>query len=56
MTIRRQAFWALVLAVIGIDLWWSGTPPTFALWWIPLIALNAVCLAFILLPLVRGKM
>ena len=45
----------LVLVVIGLDLWWSGTPATFALWWIPLAALNAVCLGVILLPWIRGE-
>jgi len=55
LTIRRQAFWILILAVIGLDLWWSNTPSAFAWWWIPVIALNAVCLAVILIPLVRGR-
>lgn len=55
MTVRRQVFWILVLVVVGVDLWWSSTPATFAWWWVPLIALNGVCLALILWPLIRGK-
>ena len=55
MNLRRQAFWALVLAVILLDLWWSGTPAMFEVWWIPLFAVNAVCLAWVLLPLIRGR-
>lgn len=55
MNLRKQAFWVLVLAVIGLDLWWSGTPLTFAWWWIPLIALNGVCLLGILWPMIRGR-
>jgi hydrogenase-4 membrane subunit HyfE len=54
VTIRRQAYWSLILAVIGVDLWWSSTPSSFALWWIPVIALNAACLVLVLRPLVRG--
>jgi len=52
--IRRQAFWILVLAVIGVDLWWSSMPSSFELWWIPLLLLNGVCLVLILVPLIRG--
>jgi hypothetical protein len=49
------AFWALILAVIGADLWWAGTPTTFELWWVPLIVLNGVCFYLIVMPLVRGS-
>jgi len=52
--IRREVLWILVLAVVGADLWWSGTPATFAWWWVPLIALNGVCLLGVLGPLIRG--
>ena len=55
MQLRRLGFWALVLAVVGVDLWWSGTPATFEVWWIPLFVLNAVCLGLVLLPLIRGR-
>jgi len=55
LTLRRQGFWLLVLMVIGLDLWWSATPLTFEWWWIPLFAVNVVCLGLILLPLIRGK-
>jgi hypothetical protein len=41
--------------VIGLDLWWSGTPTSFELWWIPLIALNGVVFYLIVMPLVRGE-
>ncbi len=44
-----------MLAVIGVDVWWSSTPATFSVWWIPVIALNGVCLVLILVPLVREK-
>jgi len=53
--LRRQGFWLLILVVIGLDLWWSSTPPVFEWWWLPLFALNAVCLGLILLPLIRGR-
>ncbi len=55
MDFRRLAFWALVLVVIGLDLWWSGTPVVFEWWWIPLFALNAVALALVLWPMIRGR-
>lgn len=55
MRLRREAFWALVLVVIAVDLWWSTTPLVFEVWWIPLILLNLVCLAVVLWPVVTGK-
>lgn len=55
MKLRREGFWALVLAVIAADLWWSSTPPAFELWWIPLIVLNLACLAAVLYPMIVGK-
>ena len=55
MNLRRPWFVVLVLVVIGLDLWWSGTPSAFEIWWIPLIVVNAVCLILILLPMIRGK-
>ena len=55
MTRGRQAFWILVLAVIGVDLWWSNTATAFDVWWLPLIALNVGCLAVILYPMIRGR-
>ncbi len=55
MRLRREAFWALVLAVIAIDLWWSSTPMTFEIWWIPLLVLNVVCLAVVLFPVIAGR-
>ena len=55
MRIRREAFWALVLVVIAVDLWWSTTPLTFEVWWIPLIGLNLVCLAVVLGPVITGR-
>ncbi len=55
MRLRREAFWALVLAVIAADLWWSTTPLTFEVWWIPLIVLNLVCLGVVLGPVITGK-
>ncbi len=53
--LRGRLFWALVLVVIGVDLWWTGTPSTFEWWWVPLFVLNAVCLALVLWPVIRGK-
>ncbi len=41
--------------MIALDVWWSGTPGSFELWWIPLIAANGACLALILWPLIRDK-
>ena len=55
MKLRREAFWALVLAVIALDLWWSSTPLTFEIWWIPLILLNLACLGLVLYPIVLGR-
>jgi hypothetical protein len=55
LTLRRQGFWLFVLVVIGLDLWWSGTPTGFEWWWLPLFAANAMCLGLILLPLIRGR-
>ncbi len=55
MELRRLAFWGFVFAVIGLDLWWSGTPLTFEWWWIPLFVANAVALVWVLLPMIRGK-
>ena len=55
MKLRREAFWALVLAVIAADLWWSTTPLTFEAWWIPLIVLNVVCLGAVLYPMIVGR-
>jgi hypothetical protein len=55
MDLRRLGFWGLVFAVIAVDLWWSGTPATFEWWWIPLFVVNAVCLGWVLLPLIRGR-
>ena len=55
MRLRREAFWVLVLVVIGLDLWWSTTPLTFEVWWIPLIVLNLACLGVVLYPVVFAK-
>lgn len=55
MRLRREAFWAVILAVIALDLWWSSTPLTFEIWWVPLILLNLVGLAFVLYPLIMRK-
>ncbi len=53
--VRRRAFWIFVLLVIGLDLWWSGTPLTFQVWWIPLIAANLVCLTGVLYPIIVNR-
>jgi len=53
--LRREAFWALVLSVIAADLWWSTTPLTFEIWWIPLVVLNLVCLGVVLYPVIVRK-
>ncbi len=55
MKLRREAFWALVLVVIGVDLWWSTTPLTFEWWSIPLVLLNLVVLGIVLYPLIAGR-
>ncbi len=55
MDLRRLGFWTFILAVIGLDLWWSGTPLTFEVSWIPLFVVNAVALGLVLWPLVRGR-
>ncbi len=55
MRLRREAFWALVLLVIAVDLWWSTTPLAFEVWWIPLILLNLVCLGVVLWPVITGR-
>lgn len=52
MKLRREAFWAVVLAVIALDLWWSSTPVTFEVWWIPLLLLNVVGLGLVLYPMI----
>ena len=55
MKIRREAFWALVLTVIALDLWWSSTPLAFEWWWVPLIALNLAVLGVVLYPTIVGR-
>ncbi len=55
MAMRRPLFWLIVLGVIALDLWWSGTPSAFELWWIPLFVVNALCLGLVLWPLIRGR-
>ncbi len=52
MKLRREAFWGIILAVIAVDLWWSSTPLTFEIWWIPLIVVNLVGLALVLYPMI----
>lgn len=53
--LRGRLFWVLVLAVIALDLWWTGTPAVFEWWWVPLFIVNGVCLALVLWPVIRGK-
>ncbi len=55
MQLRREAFWALVLAVIALDLWWSSTPLTFEWWWVPLILLNLACLGAVVYPMIVNR-
>ncbi len=55
MKLRREAFWALVLLVIAVDLWWSTTPLAFDWWWVPLIVLNLVVLGVVLHPTIAGR-
>lgn len=46
--------WPFVLVVVAVDLWWSGTPLTFEIWWIPVILANVIALGLVLWPMIRG--